>query len=214
MKDRYKRESERYFNSIASQYDRDGIYEMVKEDYPDILAELEKESCHDVLDCGCGTGAVLTLLHERHPDLALTGMDLTQKMIEVAQKRGLEGVTFLVADAENLPFDDNSFDVVICSHSFHHYPTPQRFFDGVARVLRAGGRLIIRDNTGSALWLFKENHYNIPRARLISHTGDVRFYSEREVSRFCERAGLALELFEERGWHKMHAVARKPRAEA
>lgn len=43
--------------------------------------------------------------------------------------------------------NDNSFDVIICSNSFHHYPNPQRFFDSAKRVLRPEGRLILQDYT-------------------------------------------------------------------
>ena len=208
--DSLKQDSKAFFGWLASQYDNEGVYEMCKDDYPDILAELEREPVQDVLDCGCGTGAVLTLLHAAHPEMRLTGIDLADEMIGVAQSRGLEQVTFIVGDCENLPFDDCSFDAIICSHSFHHYPHPQRFFGAAARILRPGGRLIIRDNTGPTLWLLKKNLYTIPKGNRKSHMGDVKFYSRREVAAFCQTAGLSMELFEERGNHKMHCVARRP----
>ncbi|MBO7675133.1 MAG: class I SAM-dependent methyltransferase, partial [Atopobiaceae bacterium] len=63
------------------------------------------------------------LLHlEAQHDLPgiLAVLDLTPKMIEVATDKGIEGACFVVGDAEDLPFDDGSFDVVICANSFHH----------------------------------------------------------------------------------------------
>lgn len=61
-----------------------GIYEMCKDDYPYLLEELEKEPFDSVLDCGCGTGPVIELLHEKYPDKHYTGLDLTPEMIRVA----------------------------------------------------------------------------------------------------------------------------------
>lgn len=54
----YKKLSIKEFTEAAKVYDSGhaGIYEMCKDDYPPILAELEKEAFTDVLDCGCGTG--------------------------------------------------------------------------------------------------------------------------------------------------------------
>ena len=125
----YKQLSIKEFTRAARIYDSDhaGIYEMCKHDYPPVLAELEKESFHDVLDCGCGTGPMIQLLHEKYPDRRYVGLDLTPEMIHVAQAKQLSNTEFLVGDSENLPFAEASFDAVICSNSFHHYPcAPKR----------------------------------------------------------------------------------------
>ncbi|MFR7358928.1 MAG: class I SAM-dependent methyltransferase [Dorea longicatena] len=47
---------------------------------------------------------------------------------------------FLVGDSENLPFENESFDVVICTNSFHHYPNPHAFMNEASRVLKNGGK--------------------------------------------------------------------------
>ena len=100
---------------------------MCKDDYPPILTELEKGDFEDLLDVGCGTGPMIELLASELPGRHYTGLDLTPKMIEVADAKRIEGAHFVVGDAENLPFDDASFDAVICANSFHHYPNPQAF---------------------------------------------------------------------------------------
>ena len=141
----YKKLSIKEFTQAAKVYDSGhaGIYEMCKDDYPPILAELEKEEFHDVLDCGCGTGPMIELLHEKYPDKHYVGLDLTPEMIRVAQAKNLSNTEFLVGDSENLPFAEGSFDAVICSNSFHHYPNPQDFFNSAYRVLKKGGRLFL-----------------------------------------------------------------------
>lgn len=208
----YKALSVKEFTKAAEVYETDhaGVYNMCKKDYPDVLTELEKENFTDLLDCGCGTAPMLTLLHEKYPEKHYTGIDLTPKMIEMAKAKKMKGVELVVGDCENLPFAENSFDVVICCQSFHHYPNVQDFFNSVYRVLRPGGRLILRDMTMSTApvrWFC--NHIEMPLAHLIGK-GDVRIYGRKDVDALCKKAGLNMELFEKRGFCRLHCVARKP----
>ena len=208
--DEYKQLSIREFTKAAKVYESGhaGIYEMCKDDYPQMLAELEREPFADVLDVGCGTGAVIELLHEKYPDARYVGLDLTPDMIAVAQAKSLNGCEFVVGDAEDLPFPANSFDAVLSSNSFHHYPNPEKFFAGVARVLRPGDRLILRDYTANdfAVWLM--NTFELPLARLAGH-GDVRILKQSQFRAMAEEAGLSVLAMEaQKGW-RAHLVARK-----
>ena len=208
----YKQLSIREFTEAAHAYDSDhaGIYEMCRDDYPQMLAELEKEPFDAVLDVGCGTGAVLALLHEKYPDRRYVGLDLTPEMIEVARTKVAPGMEFVVGDAENLPFDEASFDAVLCSNSFHHYPNPAAFLAGALRVLRPGGRLILRDYTSSdpVVWLM--NHVELPLARLVGH-GDVRVLRQREFVELAQAAGFEVLVMEAQKGFRAHLVARRPR---
>ena len=67
----YKALSVKEFTEAAKIYDsgHSGVYEMCKDDYPFLLEELEKESFDSVLDCGCGTGPAIELLHEKYPEM-------------------------------------------------------------------------------------------------------------------------------------------------
>ena len=207
---RYKDLTVREFTKAADVYESGhaGIYEMCKEDYPFIAGELAKEEYTDLLDCGCGTGPMISLLYEEDPRKHYTGLDITPRMIEVAKAKNLAGVSWIVGDCEDLPFEGKKFDAVICSNSFHHYPNPQLFFDSVQRVLRPGGRLILQDYTapGPILWLM--NHTEMPLANLIGH-GDVGAYSLDEVREFCQRSALHVEKLERGKKFRLHLVARK-----
>ena len=206
----YKSLTIKEFTKAAEIYESEnaGIYEMCREDYPYISGELEKESYTDLLDCGCGTGSMISLLYEKDPNKHYTGIDITPKMIEVAKSKGLKGVKWIVGDCEDLPFEDSSFDVIICSNSFHHYPNPQRFFDSAKRVLKPGGRLILQDYTAPKVILWLMNHTEMPLANLVGH-GDVAAYSLDEVRTFCERSGLKAEMLERGKKFRLHLVARK-----
>lgn len=207
--EQYKNLTIREFTKAAEIYETDhaGIYEMCKEDYPYIAEELEKEDYTDLLDCGCGTGPMISLLYEKDPTKNYTGIDITPKMIEVGKAKKLSGVHWVVGDCENLPFEDGSFDAIICSNSFHHYPDPQAFFNSAKRVLRSGGRLILQDYTAPKAILWLMNHLEMPLANLIGH-GDVGAYTLSEVENFCKTAGLKIEKLEQGKKFRLHLVAR------
>lgn len=185
-----------------------GIYEICKEDYPYIASELEKEEYEDLLDCGCGTGPMISLLYEKDSSKKYTGLDITPRMIEVAKNKNLEGVNWVVGDCENLPFEENSFDAIICSNSFHHYPNPEKFFESAKRVLRPGGRLILQDYTAPKFILWIMNHTEMPLANLMGH-GDVGAYSLDQVQRFCDLVDLKVEKLKREKKMRLHLVARK-----
>ncbi len=207
----YKKLSIKEFTKAAELYEGDkaGIYQMCKKDYPDILEELEKEPFTDLLDAGCGPAPMISLLAEKYPDRHYTGLDLTPAMIEQAKKKNIPNTTFVVGDCENFPFPDNSFDAIICSMSFHHYPNPQAFFDSVKRCLRPGGRLVLRDVTSDnkiVRWFMDK--IELPLANICGH-GDVMVATRELVVECCRKAGLKVEKFEVRKGMRLHCVVRK-----
>lgn len=130
-------------------------------------------------------------------------------MIEQAKKKNIPNATFVVGDCENFPFENDSFDAIICSMSFHHYPNPQAFFDSVKRCLRPNGRLILRDVTSDnkiLIWLM--NTLEMPLANICGH-GDVRVPTRDVVMECSRKAGLKVEKFEIRKGMRMHCVVRK-----
>jgi ubiquinone/menaquinone biosynthesis C-methylase UbiE len=99
-----------------------------------------------VLDVACGTGN--TALAARARGAEVTGLDLTPELLAVAREReaaeGLSGIAWREGDAENLPFEDGSFDVVVSSCGLMFAPDQQRVAEEVARVTRPGGRVAIQ----------------------------------------------------------------------
>lgn len=206
----YKDLSVKEFTKAAEVYDSGhaGLYEMCKDDYPPVLEELKTYPFQELLDVGCGTGPMIELLLKEFPDRNYTGIDLTPRMIQVAQEKKLAHTTFLVGDSENLPFADAAFDAIVCTNSFHHYPNPQKFMNGAARVLKSGGRLILRDYTSNKFMICLMNHFEMPLAHLAGH-GDVRIHSCQEVREMCETAGLKVLKLEMQKGFRMHLVAEK-----
>ena len=117
-------------------------------------------------------------------------------------------ITVTVATAAAMLVVTNTRDAVICTNSFHHYPNPQAFINGVARVLKKSGKLVLRDYTSNNFMIWLMNHIEMPLAHLGGH-GDVRIYSCMEVRKMCETAGLKVIKLERQKGFRMHLVAEK-----
>jgi ubiquinone/menaquinone biosynthesis C-methylase UbiE len=100
-----------------------------------------------ILDVGCGTGYLLRELAAKLPAAqALCGVDPAPTMIEVARSVGDDPrLSFLVGFVERLPYQDETFDLVVSTTSFDHWRDQQRGLAECARVLEAEGRLVLAD---------------------------------------------------------------------
>lgn len=103
----------------------------------------------DVLDVGCGTGAVTQALALAAPDARITGLDGDPDVLARARRRlaRCQRVALLEGRADDLPFEDCVFDRVTCALLLHHlFPADQRAaLSEASRVLRPGGRLHVAD---------------------------------------------------------------------
>ena len=99
-----------------------------------------------LLEVGCGRGGGIRHLRQQHEMARAVGCDLSPQAIALCQKRiSALPVEWVVGDAEALPFEDGSFDVVINVESSHCYPHFDRFAAEVHRVLARGGHFLWTD---------------------------------------------------------------------
>jgi len=111
------------------------------------LSDVEFGADARVLEVGCGTG-VLTRVLARRPGVGtVVGVDLAVSLLAKARALAseLDNVTFEEADARSLPFEDESFDVVVFDSTLTHVPGPDRAVAEAFRVLRPLGRLAAFD---------------------------------------------------------------------
>lgn len=103
----------------------------------------------DVLDVGCGTGQFTAALAPAvTPGGSVTGLDPSAPMIDYCRRRHTDDhLRFEIGTAENLPFDDHTFDLVVSSLAIHHIPADHRAtaVREMFHVLRPGGRLLLAD---------------------------------------------------------------------
>jgi ubiquinone/menaquinone biosynthesis C-methylase UbiE len=107
-----------------------------------------------VLDVGCGLGDDASALARLvAPGGSVVGVDGSRSMIEAARGRhgGVEGLSFEIADAATLPFDDASFDACRIDRVLQHIADPAPVVREMARVLRPGGVLVAFDNDWETL---------------------------------------------------------------
>lgn len=159
------------------------------------LVEAAKPSGGRALDVATGAGhAALAIA----PSVdAIVATDTSQRMLEVtlqeAERRGIANLSVEYADAHNLPFENASFDLVICRTAAHHFSEPSKFLSEANRVLKPERNLVVVDTTGSDDEEADDLIDKFERMRDPSH---VRNYAKPAWRRMAERAGFAVE-FEE-----------------
>jgi ubiquinone/menaquinone biosynthesis C-methylase UbiE len=95
-----------------------------------------------ILDVGCGTGEITVRLADLFPRARIIGVDVIESHLCLARSRCAavaDRVQFRTADAFELPFEDRSFDLVVCRHVLQAVPTPQRVVAELVRVARRDG---------------------------------------------------------------------------
>lgn len=92
-----------------------------------------------VLDVACGTGEFERLLLTENPTQCIIGVDISEKMLLVAQQKlqAYPHVSFYNASASTLPFENNSFDVVVSANSFHYFDDPNAALVEMKQIGRA-----------------------------------------------------------------------------
>jgi ubiquinone/menaquinone biosynthesis C-methylase UbiE len=107
-----------------------------------------------LLDVACGTGKFLKkVFYNASRYLFIHGMDYSKEMIKNANKN-LEGTNIILSqgDASQIPYYANKFNVVTCSHAFHHFPFQEQSIREMNRILKKGGRLILADGCVDTWW--------------------------------------------------------------
>lgn len=175
--------TKKHFNETASDYNNSSDGKFVEPMYDVIVNEIQKLKSGKILDVGCGNGNLFTLLPSGKYELF--GVDFSENMIAEAKKKCGQKATFSVADAEKLPFDSDSFDIIVCNASFHHYVHPDRVLKEMHRVLKDGGEVLIGDPYMPA---FVRPIMNV--LTKFSDSGDYHFYGLVEMKRLFNENGF------------------------
>lgn len=116
------------------------VFESPAESLAAVVAGLEPRT---ILETAAGTGALTRALTRSCPRAAITATDLNQPMLDAAARSTRSGtVSWRQADALDLPFSDDSYDVVVCQFGVMFFPDRVRGHREAARVLRPGGTYV------------------------------------------------------------------------
>jgi SAM-dependent methyltransferase len=131
------------------------------------------------LDVGCGAGALAYALAPLVGEVI--GIDASEELVNVAREHAPPGCTFVVGDAEALPFPYGDFDLVGCLRVLHHVRRPELVVAEIARVTRPGGTILLADQLGDIDPMRSLELDRFERARDASHTrllpdADIRGY--------------------------------------
>lgn len=152
-----------------------------------------------VLDVGCGPGIMTAAL--AYDAKEIVAFDITPEMISRARQRceteGLTNVQFQVGQAEKLPFEDASFNVIVTRLTFHHFSDPAIVLSEMKRVIKPGGTIIIADIISSEIPEESELHNALEILRDPSH---IRMIPRSEFKELIESAKLNIK--EEDSWIK------------
>lgn len=163
----------------------------------EVLVELaQPKPAWSVLDVATGGGHTALKFSKYVTQVIAT--DITPNMLAVAKKfiheRGVYNVSFGTADAENLPFDNNSFDLVTCRIAAHHFPNPAKFVRESARVLKQNHLLLVQDQVVPDE---KESARIINAFEQTRDPSHNQAFSEPEWVDFFHQAGLKVEDIEQ-----------------
>jgi ubiquinone/menaquinone biosynthesis C-methylase UbiE len=180
--------------------------------YQLIAQEVSVPDNAKVLDIGTGPGILPIEIAKRFPAAELIGIDLSEKMIAIANKKkkksGLSNVVFTTMNANALTFDDNFLDMVISTGSMHHWKTPEIVLNEVYRCLKPGCEAWIYDGYGDATdadieQCIRKLFLEFPSNGLVKKILGIHGYSQYEydtkVKDMISRTLFKTGTFEKRG---------------
>ena len=187
-----KEKSSKRFDKWSTKYDRSILQPLVFRTSHEMFL---KNIVHDdticrVLDVGCGTGELALRLRRSKNNIYTCGVDISLEMVDIAKAKakshGYDDIEFKVGDVAHMPYDDNYFDCITCSHSFHHYPLKKKAMREMFRVLKNNGKVMIIDGYKDDILGKFIFDFIVKR-----HEGDVHHLHSGQFRRLLTSAGFS-----------------------
>jgi ubiquinone/menaquinone biosynthesis methyltransferase len=213
------------FNRIAKSYD---FATKMSQGYQDDLdasaARMQLKGNERLLDLCCGTGKSTLACLQQLPQGKIVGVDNSEGMLEVAREKfskeiGDGKMSFILNDAMQLDFPDNSFDTVFMAYGLRNMPDYARAVQGIHRILKPGGKLCIHDYSladnffAKAYWAILGYGFIVPFCTLMSGSSKIYTYLVKSVLTFLSPKEIC-DVLEQNGFEnaldKPHASWRKP----
>ena len=192
--------NEQLFTEVAPKYDRItkilsfGRDRYWKRSLINSLPDLKSPLC---LDVACGTGDLCYLLAAKYLDARIVGLDLTRKMLEIAQGRnGGRNIHFVNQDMGFLGFDDAIFDIVTGCYALRNAPSIDQAIAELYRITKPGGTCAILDFSKPKNKSIQTIEYQVLRfwgriwGQVFHRNGDVYGYIAESLKRYPDRQNL------------------------
>ncbi|MBI2587381.1 class I SAM-dependent methyltransferase [Candidatus Amesbacteria bacterium] len=159
-----------------------------------IAGELPGGEGKTLLDVGCGVGRTALAAWEK--GYRVLGIDMEQRVIEIAKQQLNEAIKFKVADITKIKFADNKkFDVIVCSEVIEHVTKPQQVLDRAVSLLKEKGIFVMTTPNGMEQW------------SILDDFGEHnRRFSRGDLEELFGRSGLAIKKIYTVGWPWMRLV--------
>lgn len=105
----------------------------------------------NVLDLGCGPGELIEELSDKFDNLHITGLDFSEKMIEISKLKNKKA-NHILMDVAELNKLNKKFKIIICTHSFPYYREPVKVLKDLYRLLEDEGKIFIGFASGDSLY--------------------------------------------------------------
>jgi ubiquinone/menaquinone biosynthesis C-methylase UbiE len=186
-----KKSVQHQFGRSAQDYVDSALHKSGKD--LEILVKLAELSGNErVLDVATGGGHTANAFAPFSQNVV--ALDLTPEMLQAAERfitsNGHHNVTFVKGDAEKMPFEEASFDVVTCRIAPHHFPDIKTFVTEVARLLKPGGLFLLDDNVAPEKEEWDQFYNKVEKWRDPSH---CRAHKKSEWLTLLEENGFEIE---------------------
>ena len=185
--------SKKWFDNQAPVYDEKNVIlysKYGKISCQNIFDYLKDRKYKKLLDVGCGTGLLINMLSKENNG-EFVGLDLSPKMLKEAKKKKIKNATFIEGRSDELPFENNTFDIVTCSQSFHHYPKTDKPLQEAFRVLKPGGLYVISDTGVGPFKMFGVKLDDFIY-RTFSSSGDCNISYLEKMTKDMEKNGFKI----------------------
>lgn len=153
-----------------------------------LLKHIELKANLHVLDVGCGTGfPLIELAQILGESCRLVGLDIWVEALDRAKLKvaamGIENITIVNADAANIPFDNQSFDLIISNLGINNFAQPQLVFKECGRVAKIGAKLALTTNLrGHMAELYTAFEETLTQLNLTKHIPDLHQHINKRAT--------------------------------
>jgi len=165
------------YQRIAKLLTKNYIHRLFKPDCLSILSEMNLRANIKILDVGCKNGSLLFTLASFLENCELHGVDINPRHIQKNQSRSkYKNVRFHCASADDLPFENNYFDLIACTNALHHFPKRARSLDEMYRVLKSNGELYLLEGIRDDKWknrfekILRQSKFIRPEKKFLPRT--------------------------------------------